>query len=77
MKYLVCEIQHFPSDQVATNVWAFDSENSANARYHQTLSGAAISSLPVHGCVMFTEEGFMLKGECFKHEPEPEPEEEA
>lgn len=77
MKYLVCEVQHFPNDQVSTFVWAFDTENSANAKYHQILSGAATSTLPVHSATMFTEEGFFLKGEYFRHETEPEPDEEA
>ena len=71
MKYLVIEVQNFGSG-ISTPTYAYDSENSANAKYHQILASAAISSLPVHSAIMFTDEGFFLRGECFKHEPEEE-----
>lgn len=79
MKFLVTEIQKFESGAMATPSWAFDSQTAAEAKYHSVLAAAAGSALPVHAAIMFTEEGFPLRHECYKHEPvtpvEPEPEE--
>ena len=71
LKYIVCEVQHLENDTVATSAFAFDDERSANARYHQILAAAALSGLPVHSAVMFTENGIFVKGEDFVTEPEP------
>lgn len=75
-KYFVTEIQTWDGGSVQNPTWAYDNENSALAKYHSVLASAAVSSLPVHACMMFTDEGFYLRSECFKHEttPEPEPE---
>ena len=66
--YIVTEIQHNALDQVATSTLAFPTKDQANANYHQILSAAAVSALPLHGAVMYTEDGVFIKGECFKHE---------
>lgn len=78
MKYLVIEVQTFATGATATPAYAFDSEQSALGKYFQILSGAAVSSLPVHAALMFTNDGLYLRSESFTHpqpEPEPEPEE--
>ncbi len=75
MKYIVTEVQHMANDSVAASSFAFDDIKSANAKYHQILSAAALSDLPVHSAVMFTENGVFIKGEDFVTEPEPEDEE--
>lgn len=72
-KYLVTEIQTWDSGAVQTPTWAYDNEDSALAKYHSVLAAAAISSLPEHACILYTEEGFPMRNECFKHEVEPEP----
>lgn len=74
MKYLVVEIQVHANGAVAAPSWAFDSLEQALAKYYTVLAAAALSSLPVHSCVIVTDEGFQLRKECFKHEVEPEPE---
>ena len=68
MKIIVTEIQKFADGGMSTPSYAFDSQQSAEAKYHAILAGAAVSALPVHACVMFSEEGFPLKHECYKHE---------
>ncbi len=70
MKIIVTEIQKFADGGMSTPSYAFDSQQSAEAKYHAILAGAAVSALPVHAAIMFSEEGFPLKHECYKHEPQ-------
>ena len=70
--YIVIEIQ--TSDTVATIVNAYEDRNTAEQKYHQILSAAAVSEVPKHGAVMLTDEGVRLKGECYIHEEEGETE---
>lgn len=74
MKIVVTELQTFDTGVVQALNYAYDSENSALAKYHSILSAAAVSSLPVHACVVYTNDGTMLRSECFKHEAVPTPE---
>ena len=76
MKYLVTEIQSFPGGATSTPTYAYDSEslgstdaalNAATAKYHQILAGAAVSQVPVHAAVMYTDEGFFVRSEKFLH----------
>ena len=68
MKIIVTEIQKFADGGMSTPSYAFDSQQSAEAKYHSILAGAAVSALPVHAAIMFSEEGFPLRHECYKHE---------
>ncbi len=68
MKIIVTEIQKFADGGMSTPSYAFDSQQSAEAKYHAILAGAAVSALPVHAAIMFSEEGFPLRHECYKHE---------
>ena len=67
-KILVTEIQKFADDNMSTPSYAYDNMNSAEAKYHAILAGAATSALPVHAAIMFSEVGFPLIHECYKHE---------
>ena len=71
-KIIVTEIQKFANGQMSTPSYAYDDQISAEAKYHSILAGAATSTLPVHACIMFNEEGYALKNECYKHEVEAE-----
>lgn len=68
MKIIVTEIQKFADGGMSTPSYAYDSQLSAEAKYHAILASAAVSALPVHAAIMFSEEGFPLKHECYKHE---------
>lgn len=68
-KYLVIEIQKFANGSMSTPAYAYDNLNSAEAKYYSILAAAAVSSLPVHSCILMSEEGFPLRHECYKHEP--------
>lgn len=68
MKIIVTEIQKFENGQMSTPSYAYDDQNAAEAKFHSILASAAVSALPVHACVMFTEEGAFLDKGCYKHE---------
>lgn len=76
-KYLVIEIQRFENGQMATPAYAYDNLNSAEAKYHTILAGAAGSSLPRHAAILMSDEGFPLRHECYNHIVEEEPAAEA
>lgn len=66
--YIVVEIQTAANGAVSTLTWSYASRNDAEAQYHTVLSAAAVSALPKHAAIMFSEEGFPLRNECYKHE---------
>ena len=68
--FIVMEIQ--TSDTVAPIVNSYADRNTAEQKYHQILSAAAVSEVPKHGAVMLTDEGTRLKSECYIHEEEAE-----
>ena len=68
MKYLVMEIQTAADGSVANLVYSFDSQASAESKYHSVLAAAAISSLPVHACVLMQSDGRQIDRKAYKHE---------
>ena len=76
--FIVFEIQTNADGSVGTLVSTFTDQNQAESAYHTALAAAAVSALPVHSCVLMSNQGFEIKSECYKHnvqpEPEPEPE---
>ena len=66
-KYIVVEIQTSANGTVATIVNDYDTQNAAEARFHTILAAAATSSLAKHAAIMFSEEGFPLRNECYNH----------
>lgn len=74
-KYLVTEIQHWDTGAVQNPTWSYDDRNKAESKFHTVLAAAAVSKLPVHSAMLFTDEGFTLDSKCYKHDAET-PEEE-
>lgn len=80
-KYIVVQIQVQADGRVDRPTNVYDTLPEALARYYGILAVAAVSSIPVHSCILMTDECFELEHKCFKHEvqpapePEPEPEE--
>lgn len=72
MKYIVTEIQKFENGQMSTPSYAYDELSGAEAKYHSILASAAVSALPVHSAIMYTEEAVTLDGKCYKHEAQEE-----
>ena len=65
--YIVFEIQTYADGTVGTLVSSYTEQNAAESAYHRVLANAAISALPVHSCALLTEEGFLMRSECYKH----------
>ena len=70
MKFLVTEIQTFENGAVSNPTYAYDTENAALAKYFNILSAAAVSKLPMHACMLFTNNGVALRSEFFEHKAE-------
>lgn len=77
-KYIVTNVQTWDTGAITTPTYAYDNHDSALAKYYDLCSTAATTTLPISSVILMTDECFVLKTECFKHEvqPEPEPEEE-
>lgn len=77
MKYIVTEIQTMADGQVASLISSFDDRLQAESAYHSILAAAAISQLPLHACMLYTNDGYLIMNANYTHEqpsPEPEPE---
>lgn len=68
---IVCELQTTAETTAAIN-FAFADRLQAEQKYHEVLSFAAVSTVPVHSAVMFNEEGVLIKRESYHHETEAE-----
>lgn len=65
--FIVIEIQK--NSQIATLVTSYEDRNLAEQKYHQILSAAAVSSIPIHAAVMLMEDGYQIKKETYYHVP--------
>ena len=65
--YIVIDLQTNADGTVGNLVYKYDSINEAEAKYHSILASAAISSLPVHACVLLTNTGNVVKSEYYRH----------
>lgn len=72
--FIIMEVQVFADGGMSTPCYAYDNKNSAEQKYHAVLSAAAVSKLPVHTCYMLTDDGSVIRRECYKHEVESTPE---
>lgn len=70
--FIIMEVQVFADGGMSTPCYAFDNKNSAEQKYHAVLSSAAVSKLPIHTAFMLTDDGYVIKSECFRHEVEAE-----
>lgn len=67
-KYLVMEIQTWDTGAIQTPTNAFDTQASAEAKYHDILSKAAVGTLPKHAAVLMTNDGYVMESKCYEHE---------
>ena len=65
--FVVIELQKMSETQIANIVTAYESRNEAEQKYHQILSAAAVSSVPVHSATMLEDTGYLIKNECYEH----------
>lgn len=66
-KYIVIELQTSQDGTVGNLVYAYDSREQAESKYHAVLSAAAVSALPTHAAVLLTSEGFEVAQQCYHH----------
>lgn len=66
--YVVFEIQTGENDAVGTLVTSYNNRPAAESAYHSVLASAAVSALKCHAAMLMTEEGFVLKSECYRHD---------
>lgn len=71
--FIVIELQTDAQGQVATLVFTKATLNEAESTYHTILAAAALSTLPKHGAVVLTDEGYPLYYQFYAHEPAPVP----
>ena len=69
MNFIVIELQ--TTETTAALNFVFANRLQAEQKYHEVLSYAAVSSVPVHSAVMITSEGVLIKHESYFHEEEP------
>ena len=66
--YLVVEMQKQTDGRIAHIETAFTDRNTAEQKYHEVLSFAAVSTIPIHTAVILSEEGNLIKKETYRHE---------
>ena len=71
MRYILLELQTnkdgsvtFPSDPREK---VYDDVDKAESEFHRILQYAAISSAPLKGCMLITNEGEVLRAEFYSH----------
>lgn len=77
MIYIVTEIQTNSNNTIGILTNNYEDRQAAESKYHNILSFAATSTLPVHAASIQTNEGALIEYKCYKHaqpEPENEPE---
>ena len=66
--YLVIEMQKQSDGSIAQICTTYTDRNTAEQKYHEILSYAAVSTLPIHTAVILSEEGNLIKKESYRHE---------
>lgn len=67
-KYLVIELQTFNDGSMTSPAYAYDTQASAENKYHTILASAAVSKLPKHAAVLMTNDGYVMETKCYEHE---------
>lgn len=67
MNYIVIETQTNAGTTAIVPPVIFTDRNAAEAQYHTMLAAAAISAVEIHSVVMLTEDGRIVRTECYRH----------
>lgn len=65
--YIVLEVQTNTDQTVGTLVTSFADKDQAESKYHLVLASAAVSSLPRHSAFLLTDDGSVVRRECYQH----------
>lgn len=63
--FIIIEIQKDANGQLGTLVTSYEQQNAAESSFYTILAAAALSSLPKHGAVLMTDDGIVLRSECY------------
>ncbi|MBO7731048.1 MAG: hypothetical protein J6S67_00795 [Methanobrevibacter sp.] len=69
MYFYVIETQ--TGESGSTNTFVYKDRADAEAKYHEVLMYASKSTVRRHGCMIMTEDLFILKSEVYNHDPAP------
>ena len=69
--YIVQEIQTNDNGQIGILSYQYENKKEAESKYYLILSAAAVSTLPVHSAMLFTNEGTVVLNTCFRREIVP------
>ena len=67
MLFIVIEVQS-DGTTASTIVNSYTDRNQAESKFHQILTAAALSNVPIHSAVLMTDRGKTLKTETYTHE---------
>lgn len=67
--YIVLETQTDTNGTVGTLITSYENRNDAESKYHNILTAAAISEVPLHYAFLLTDEGYTIKSEGYDHRP--------
>lgn len=70
-KYVVIEMQN---GIVGEHCWTYDDKADAEVKMYEVLQYVPKSPVATHTVMLMTDEGFVLECKCYKHNPDPEPE---
>ena len=68
MTYIIIETQTTDGATTIVPPETYADRNTAEARFHTILGFAAVSTVEKHTCMMLTDEGELLRSECYFHE---------
>ena len=80
-QFYTVEITKTQAGELAHDIkWHYDedatkAQRKAESKFHEIMSRAAVSDYAMHSAILFSEEGFLIMNQCYKHEAEPVPEE--
>ncbi len=69
--FIVIELQK-TGDTVANIVQTYTNQNEADSRFYAIMSAAAISTVPVHSCMVIDEECRIYQTGTYKHNAQTE-----
>lgn len=63
--YLVLELQ--AGDTLSSIAASYSTLAEAEQKYHQILSFAAVSEIPIHSAILMDSSGYVIKRESYVH----------
>ena len=71
MTYIVQEIQTTDGTTILGTPQTYTDRNAAESAYHSILFAAAVSAVHEHTAMIYTQDGRIVRAECYKHAPAP------